>query len=386
MAYFSVKLASLVEAEQNIGNISKQLSGQIDSLETIDNLWLVYKNRSALSGVHANLRKIRGEIALQKQETDEMKAAISNIAAIYQKTEREVLGLASEEKKSKWDTFVEEFRFNYGWSDLLKGSNYIGTIYGFYQDIKNGQSINDFLHTGKDIYDFVSGAAKTYNNYKKIGNAVGRKTSTVWWLKHITGLNKLNRVSTAKNPINRFLNNLTNKTSPYNAQIKKTIGDYAGKNGAKAACAKWGNVLFSGVANYFANKEEQANSDGEMSDTRVWAETITETVVGTALQEGAKIVVGAAVSALLPAAPVVAVVALTGLTTTLIGAGVKALTGQSVTEWVSDIIVDAGEVVVKKAGEVVGAVGKAAGKAAKEVGKAVNNVGKAVGKWFGKLF
>lgn len=375
MAYFSVKLAGLVEAEQNIGNISKQLSKQIESLETIDNSWLVYKNRSVLSGAYANLRKIRGEITLQKQETDVMKVAISNIAAIYQKTEREVLGLASEGKKSKWDVFVEEFRSNYGWSDLLKGSNYIGTIYGFYQDIKNGKSINDFLHTGKDVYDFVSGAAKTYNNYKKIGNAVGRKTSTVWWLKHITGLNKLRRVSTAKKPINRFLNNLTNKTSPYNAQIKKTIGDYAGKNGAKAACAKWGNVLFSGVMNYFANKEEQANSDGKMSDARVWAETITETAVGTVLQESAHIVVGAAVSALLPAAPVVAVVALTGLATTALGAGIKALTGKNATEWASDIIVNAGE-----------AVGKAAGKAVKEVGKAVKNVGKAVGKWFGKLF
>ena len=37
--------------------------------------------------------------------------------------------------------------------------------------------------------------------------------------------------------------------------------------------AFWGGVLIDGVANWYSNKEEQALSNGTMSDERVAAET-----------------------------------------------------------------------------------------------------------------
>ena len=263
--------------------------------------------------------------------------------------------------------FTDEFLSNYGWKEILSGAGYIGTIYNLINDIRDGKSWRDLAKTGVDTYRFLSGAAKTYNNYKKIGNAVGTKTAMAWWAKNITGLKPLGRASTAKNPFTRFANNLTNKTSPFNAQFKNIVNNFKGANGVGKAVASWGTVAVNGVLNWFSNKDEQANSNGTMSDGRVIAETITETVVDTALTYGTGIV--AAVTAALGtvAAPGIVVVAASGAVVAGLNAGVKALTGKTTTEWISDTILDTGE-----------AIGSAVSNAAK-------NVSESIGSWFGKL-
>ena len=263
------------------------------------------------------------------------------------------------------DAFWDELRSNYGWKEALSGSGYIGKIYNLINDIRKGKTWRDWTKSGIDVYQFLSGAAKTYNNYKKIGNVVGTKTAMAWWAKRITGLKPLGRASTAKNPFTRFANNLTNKTSPFHAQFQNVIDNFKGANGAGKAVAAWGAVAVNGVMNWFGNKEEQANSNGTMSDGRVWAETITETAVDTALTYGAGIVVGAAVTTVLgtAAAPGVLVVAVSGLAVAGVNAGVKALTGKTTTEWVSDTILDTGEA----------------------IGNAAKNAVKSVGSWFKKL-
>lgn len=265
--------------------------------------------------------------------------------------------------------FTDEFLSNYGWKEILSGAGYIGTIYNLINDIRDGKSWRDLAKTGVDTYRFLSGAAKTYNNYKKIGNAVGTKTAMAWWAKNITGLKPLGRASTAKNPFTRFANNLTNKTSPFDAQFKNIVNNFKGANGVGKAVASWGTVAVNGVLNWFSNKDEQANSNGTMSDGRVIAETITETVVDTALTYGTGIVVGAAVTAALGtvAAPGIVVVAASGAVVAGLNAGVKALTGKTTTEWISDTILDTGE-----------AIGSAVSNAAK-------NVSESIGSWFGKL-
>lgn len=265
--------------------------------------------------------------------------------------------------------FTDEFLSNYGWKEILSGAGYIGTIYNLINDIRDGKSWRDLAKTGVDTYRFLSGAAKTYNNYKKIGNAVGTKTAMAWWAKNITGLKPLGRASTVKNPFTRFANNLTNKTSPFNAQFKNIVNNFKGANGVAKAVASWGTVAVNGVLNWFSNKDEQANSNGTMSDGRVIAETITETVVDTALTYGTGIVVGAAVTAALGtvAAPGIVVVAASGAVVAGLNAGVKALTGKTTTEWISDTILDTGE-----------AIGSAVSNAAK-------NVSESIGSWFGKL-
>ena len=265
--------------------------------------------------------------------------------------------------------FTDEFWVNFGWKEILSGAGYIGTIYNLINDIKNGKSWKDFAKVGVDTYQFLSGAAKTYNNYKKIGNAVGTKTAMAWWAKDITGLKPLGRASSAKNPFTRFANNLTNKTSPFNAQFKNVVNNFKGANGVGKAVASWGSVAINGVLNWFSNKEEQANSNGTMSDGRVIAETITETAIDTVLTYGTGIVVGAAVTAALGtvAAPGIVVVAASGAVVAGLNAGVKALTGKTTTEWISDTILDIGE-----------AIGSAVSNAAKSVSESI-------GSWFEKL-
>lgn len=265
--------------------------------------------------------------------------------------------------------FTDEFWSNYGWKEILSGAGYIGTIYNLISDIRNGKTWRDFAKSGVDVYQFLSGAAKTFNNYKKIGNAVGTKTAMAWWAKNVTGLKPLGRASTAKNPFTRFANNLTNKTSPFNAQFKNVIDNFKGANGVGKAVASWGAVAANGVLNWFSNKDEQASSNGTMSYGRVIAETITETAIDTALTYGTGIVVGAAVTAALGtvAAPGIVVVAASGAIVAGLNAGVKALTGKTTTEWISDTILDTGE-----------AIGNAVSNAAK-------NVSESIGSWFGKL-
>lgn len=261
--------------------------------------------------------------------------------------------------------FTDEFWSNYGWKEILSGAGYIGTIYSLINDIKNGKTWRDFMQNVVKTCQFLSGAAKTYNNYKKIGNAVGTKTAMAWWAKNVTGLKPLGRASTAKNPFTRFANNLTNKTSPFNAQFKNVVDNFKGANGVGKAVASWGAVAVNGVLNWFNNKDEQANSNGTMSDGRVIAETITETAVDTALTYGTGIVVGAAVTAALGtvAAPGVVVVAVSGAVVAGLNAGVKTLTGKTTTEWISDAVLDTGEA----------------------IGNAAKNVSESIGSWFRKL-
>ena len=141
-----------------------------------------------------------------------------------------------------WKKFLELFRSKYGWDQILKGAGYFGDIYGFIKDIRNGKTWTDFAKAGVDIYQFIHSASKTWSNYMKIGNAVGKKTAVQWWLKNVTGWKPLGRASAAKNPWTRFKNNLTNKTSPYHAQIKKIIGDFSCKNGAGKCIAAGAGV------------------------------------------------------------------------------------------------------------------------------------------------
>lgn len=305
-------------------------------------------------------------------------AVLKSVASQYEKTELELCGekktrentntVSSNTAVFKTSSFLDEFKKKYGLKEILKGAGYISKVYSIIDDAASATSSKEYFKTGKDTYDFINKAIKEYANYKKIGNAVGAKTAKNWWFKHITGLTSLRNVSKAKNPTTRFINNLKNKTSPYNIQFKKAIGNYVGKGGVKAAVASWAGVLLSGASNYILNREEQKASNGTMSDARVWEETVTETVVDTGLSLASQIVVGAAVSALLPAAaPGVLVVALTGLVSAGIGAGVKAITGKSVTEWLSDKILDHVE------------------KKASEIGSQINKVKNSVNSWFNKL-
>ena len=345
----------------NIGNKCKAAATSIQDIRgdlrhTISRLdWDVKSQEKINQTANSIARKLEGcSSALTKYQS-----FLNSAKERYQKLDTDT---------SKWDTFGKELKSNYGWKEILSGAGYISTAYNFVSGLKDVSSIKDVYDKVDDAVDFVKDASKTYKNYKKIGNAVGNKTAMTWWAKNILGLKKVTGASKASNVTTRFFNNLTNKTSPYHAQIADVADTFTGAKGVGKAVTAWAGVALNSVLNYISNKEEQANSGGTMSDGRVVAETVTETVVDTAITYGASIVVGAAASAVLgAAAPGVAVVALSGLAFAGINAGVKAMTGKSTTEFISDAILDTGE-----------AVGKA-------VGNAVKSAGDTVANWFGKL-
>lgn len=372
---------------QQVANAFSQMQGQLDnSVSQLGRFSSRYGDITAVAARLGEVQSVWQQLELQADQFGQCGQVLRNASDFYQETERKITDYCDEigrqilqdrnslGEQVPWyqevqQRFLEEFGKNFGWKQVLSGAGYIGKIYNFINDIQSGKTWKDFAKDGVKAYEFLEGAAKTFRNYQKIGNAVGTQTAMAWWAKNITGLKTLGRASTAKNPVTRFANNLTNKTSPFHAQFENIINNFKGVNGVKKAVTSWGAVAINGVLNWASNKQEQAESNGTMSDGRVIAETVSETIIDTALTYGSSIVVGAAVTTVLGtvAAPGVLVVAASGAVTAGINAGVKAITGKTTTEWVSDTILDTGE-----------AIGKAVGDMAKSVSESI-------GGWFGKL-
>ena len=385
-----INVGAVIDATNQINSAKSSVSSAKSSFtQTKNSIDGKIQNRSNIGG---RLSTLQRQLSSIDSQIGNIRSVVQSGANLYRSTDDSVETMRQQinaslstrnagEPSSKWasyfsvsaeevkdSSFVDELKKNYGVDDLLAGSGYIGKIYGFVNDIKSAEGLYDYIDTGANIFSFLTNAKKTWNNYKLIGNAVGVKTSTTWWFKNVTGIKPLGRSSTASTWLKRFGNNLTNKTSPFAAQLKDIGKNFTGANGVGKAVSSWASVAVTGVVNFFGNKQEQKESNGTMSDGRVVAETITETAIDTAITLGASAVVGAAVAACTTVAlPGVVVTAAAGLVIAGVNAGIKALTGKTGTEWASDFILDTGE-------KVVNAVGKAA--------KSVKN---AVGGWFKKL-
>lgn len=252
--------------------------------------------------------------------------------------------------------------FNYDWKDAIKSFGNMGKIFGIFGNIFKATTWNEWAAVGLSTGQIFSTIAKDYNNYTKIGRAIGSNHSIAYFWKKQFGFRSVGHASTASSPSARFYNNLHNTTSPYN--LSDAFAPLTGKKGVGTTIAAWAGVALTGITNAFSNIDEQKASDGTMSNGRVVAETISETTIDTAVTYGGTAVVGAAITAAtgVVAAPVVVAV-VTGVAIAGINAGVEALTGKSATEWVSDIALDT----------------------ASAVGDAVADGAKAVASWFSKL-
>lgn len=253
-------------------------------------------------------------------------------------------------------------QFNYDWNDIIKSFGNVGKIFGIFDNIFNATTWNEWAAIGLSVGQTISKIAKDYNNYTKIGRAIGTQNSMAYFWKKQFGFRSVGHASTASSPTARFYNNLHNTTSAYN--LSDAFAPLTGKKGIGTTVAAWAGVALTGISNAFSNIDEQKASNGTMSNGRVVAETISETVIDTAVTYAGTAVVGAAITAAtgVVAAPV-AVAVVTGVAIAGINAGVEALTGKSATEWVSDAVLDT----------------------ASAVGNAVADGAKAVAGWFSKL-
>ncbi len=249
------------------------------------------------------------------------------------------------------------------------GGGFVSSVIGMYETFSD-EKLN-IGAVAKSTKSFVSSIYKNLRNADKLeklsrmnpGQAV--KTG----IKRFIGFDKAFigelRPSVAKSFSTRFYNN-------YQKQIANSLDAYKGK-GLKSALS-WAGVAVSGISNTIQNIEEAKS--GEISATRAVAETVLQTGVDVA----ADIFIGAAVSAGIAAlgftsAPVLVV----GAATAGVVAGVNAISKlvfkKDLSEAVTDLVLDAGEAVVKTGKKIVS-----------ESVKAISNAGKAVGSFFKKLF
>ncbi len=368
--------SSVGSVKSSFTQTKNSIDGKIKQRANIGNRLIAVQTQ--LSGIDSQIGKIRSVV---QSGINLYRATDDRVGTMRQQINANISVRNATVPTSKWEdyfklsvekvknsVFVDELKKNYGVDDLLAGSGYIGKIYGFINDIRSAEGWYDYIDTGANIFSFLANAKKTWRNYKLIGNAVGIKKSTTWWFKNVTGIKPLGRSSTASTWIKRFGNNLTNKTSPFAAQLKNIGKNFTGANGVGKAVSSWASVAVTGVVNFFGNQQEQKESNGTMSDGRVVAETITETAIDTAITLGASAVVGAAVAACTTVAlPGVVVTAATGFVVAGVNAGIKACTGKTGTEWASDLILDTGEKVINA------------------VGNAAKNVKNAIGGWFKKI-
>lgn len=257
-----------------------------------------------------------------------------------------------------WDEFIKKFTFK----DVFKSFGNFGKTYGLIDKALSATTWNEWANVGISASSLLSKFVKDVVNYRKIGRAIGTKNAVSYFLKKQVGLRNVGHASVASSPSARFYNNLHNITSPFN--LNDAFAPLTGAKGVKTTIAAWAGVALTGISNAFSNIDEQKQSNGSMSNSRVVAETISETAIDTIVTYGASAVVGAAITAAtgVVAAPVVVAVA-TGAGLAAINAGVETLTGKSATEWASDFVLDS----------------------AVNIGNGITSGVKTIGSWFSKL-
>ena len=253
-------------------------------------------------------------------------------------------------------------QLDFDWKDIIKSFGSAGSIFGIINNIGGARNWLDWGNIGVDITKAISSVAKDYNRYNKIGRAIGTTNSDGYFWRNFFGFNRVGRASTASSASARFYNNLHNTTSPY--KLSGIFDSFTGKAGIVSSVASWAGLALSGVTNAFSNIEEQKESNGTMSTGRVVAETISETIIDTAIAGVSSAVIGAGIATVTGtvAAPVV-VAAATGVALWGINAGCEAVFGVSATEAISELVLNT----------------------VSSVGNAIAEGTKAVASWFGKL-
>ncbi len=347
-----------------VGTQCKSISSKVNSVQS--NLKKNIRQLDWDVRYESNIDKTASQIA---QKLEQYSTALKSYQKFIEDARSNYVKLDEYKKLSlnssvstETTTDQNKFDFNFGWKDMLKTFGNAGSVFGIVNNIFEAKSWVDWGKVGVSATKTIASIAKDYNNYTKIGRAIGTTNSTGYFWRNFLEFNKVGYASTASSASARFYNNLHNTTSPY--KLSSIFDSFTGKKGVVSSVASWAGLALSVVANLFSNLEEQKESNGTMSTGRVIAETVSETVIDTAFTAAGSAVVSAAIATVTGAvaAPVV-VAAATGLAIAGINAGVKALIGKSATELVSDVVLDA----------------------ACTVGSAVKNGAKAVAKWFEKL-
>lgn len=224
----------------------------------------------------------------------------------------------------------------------------------------------DYLKTGVDVYKFADKFAEHFEEFKLVMADKGVKDAMANWLKPVFGIESTDWISTATKPSKQFIENLTNVDSPFS--FKQLLNDYkpnggividstmteSAKKTAEEAIHKakgtavlsYLDIATSGVINLIDNIKESNESDGKMSGARVVGETVVETAADIAIRKAVTFGVGALTTMGLTAIglPVAAVPVIAVLSSNLLVTGtdllVEKFTEKSISENISDLVLN----------------------------------------------
>ena len=280
--------------------------------------------------------------------------------------------------------------FNFDLDDIIGSFGLFGQFYKWLKGLSDNSEWYEWISSGKGAWTLISKLASDISSYAKVGSIYGTGQTVSYFLRNFFGLNSTGYASQASSFSARFYNNLHNTTSPYSFSLSDAFSSFTGAKGTGAAVASWIGVVLTGISNAYSNLEEQNESGGTMSTGRVVAETISETAIDTVTTyvaaAGLKAVIGAGVATVVGsvAAPVVVTIA-AGAALAGLNAGVEYFTGQTMTEWISDAILDTAEDVGSALSSVRESVSNVASTVAESVGDAVSSIGDTVSGWFSSL-
>lgn len=371
-----VEFAKLKQCGDNFKNISSQVDKiRSDFRSTVKHLdWdIKYK---------ADINKTADKIAQQLE-------AYAKALKKYQQFINEVQNQYSKLNDYKTDKLnITDFL-----SKVFNDVGSLGNITSIIDDFKNviinakdgdiSKILTEYLHSGVDVYKLADKISEHIEEFKKIRADKSVKEACANWAKEIFDLEDIKKsIATADNPVPKFMDYITDVDSPFS--LKQIINEYKWNGGIsidstmtdsakkaaeeamhqahKTSVLSWLDVAFSGISNYFDNKEEQATSDGKMSESRVVAETVIETGSGIILRKFGAAVIGAGITAAITAigapvaVPTLAVVVASNLAVTGLDVLFTKVSGKPVTEWISDGIMDGMETIASKIGEGVKSV------------------------------
>ena len=314
--------------------------------------------------IAARLREAAGQVRLESQRMGNMKSSLDQIIQLYEKTETANRDSLARAKKPAW-AGITSGNGNTGGTPTgpeaeKKEKNFWDYLFDFgKKELSNLLGPLAFLLNGPDKY-FNSKDLPDLAYWNEVLKALGKvvKTegdSTADWFKHLFGLN------------------VPTQPATFWDTFQKKLGDFSTTGKGISTVVNWGTSFIDRmIKNY-------TEFSGDWGNGRMWAETISETL----LKVGEGALIGAAVAAVCPATWVpLAVGAATVGVTFLVDLGLDSLTswitnGQK-TDWidaVSDVVLDAGKWVHDNVGP---AIKKGIDYAAEKTGEIINNAGRAI--------
>ena len=257
--------------------------------------------------------------------------------------------------------------------DFAKEAGFVGGILGVGQGLakfalggNTGADITGLMKTGLSLTKTVSNMIKDANNIGKVARMVGSENAKVMWSNRMFGLTKV-----IKQPSKAVAWAKQVQTN-FNSQMKERLGAFTGAKGGVKAGFAWAGVAIEGVLNTFKYDGKQKEAWGRGEEYSNWekgTKIVTATIAGTVKT----MVIGAAIAAIAPAAPVV------------IAAGAAAVIGTALDFGVSKLWDGKYDGVSDAAADAVWHIGKGVVKFVNDPVNTAKDVGKAIGKGFNNL-